>query len=604
MESQFGNRKYIIGGFIVLTAVVIIVKLFFFFFFYSSYYYYADAISTRKVIQYPARGLIFDRNGQIIVSNEASYDLMVIYKQTHPFDTLAICNLLKIKEEQFVDKFNTAKNKFPYIPYCIMENISVQKYAELQEVLHEYPGFFVQIRTIRKYPQKIAGHILGYVGEVDTSITNNSDYYIPGDYIGISGIEKYYEKTLRGEKGEKYYMVDKFNRIKGPYANGSLDKPSSVGQSITLTIDAELQKYGERLMKHKKGSIVAIEPKTGEILAMLSAPGYDPNLLVGRQKAHNYFLLEKDSLQPLFNRAVMAKYPPGSIFKIMQALIGLQEGVITENTGFRCDRSIIGCHNHPTATNLLKGIQYSCNPYFYKVYQRIIMQGKEESIFKDSETGYKIWRDYVMSFGLGKTLKIDLPNVKGGLIPTAEFYDKWYGNGRWAFSTIYSNGIGQGEIEIVPVQMANLSAIFANKGYYHIPHLVKKIGKKADISPKFKVQQYTKVDSKHFNIITEAMHAVVSSPGGTGWLARIDSIEVCGKTGTAQNPHGEDHSVFIAFAPKDNPQIAIAVYVENAGYGGVWAAPVASLMIEKYIKGNIANQYKEKRILDYKPFER
>ena len=600
--NPFGIRRYVISAIIIFISLIFIIRLFILQVVDPSYKLSADNNVLRYEIQYPARGLIYDRNGTLLVYNEAAYDLMVIPRQTGVFDTADFCKILEIPKELLIKKISDARDYSTYKPSVFLKQLSSRRYAVLQEKLYRFPGFFVQTRTLRKYPKEIAAHVLGYVGEVDTSVTNYDNYYKPGDYIGISGLEKSYEKALRGKKGVKIFLVDVHNRIKGSFHNGRYDTAAVVGMDIISTLDAKLQVYGEMLMKNKTGSIVAIEPGSGEVLAMITSPSYDPNLLVGRKRTANYLVLSTDSLEPLFDNALMAKYPPGSIFKIVQALIGLQEGVINKRTSFPCDKSIINCHSHPPPSNLKKAIQYSCNPYFYRVYKRIIQQGKSRNRFKDSEIGLRKWYEHVTSFGFGEKLKIDLPNVKPGLVPDVEFYDKWYGKNRWAFSTIYSNGIGQGEVEVIPLQMANMAVIIANKGYYYMPHLVKSIGESKGSLKQYNIQHITTIDVKHFNIITDAMQSVIEEPGGTARRARIDSITVCGKTGTAENPHGEDHSVFIAFAPREDPRIAIAVYVENAGFGGTWAAPIASLMIEKYLTDTIKNPLKEKRILEYKQY--
>ncbi|PLX03479.1 MAG: penicillin-binding protein 2 [Marinilabiliales bacterium] len=587
----------------ILVAGIFIVRLFFLQVADTRYKHSAENNSQRTVIKYPARGLMYDRNGKLLVYNEAAYDLMIIPRQMKDFDTLEICKLLDIEKTNLLKAIKKAKNYSRYKPSVLVKQISAKKYAALQEKLYRYPGFFVQTRTLRKYPRPIAANILGYVGEVNDKITHSNPYYESGDYIGISGIEKSYEIYLRGEKGVEKFLVDVHNRIKGRYENGKHDTAAVVGKNLTLTIDAELQAYGEKLMQHKVGSIVAIEPSTGEVLAMISSPSYDPNLLTGRARTKNYKVLSNDTLKPLFNRAIMSRYSPGSIFKTIQALIGMQEGVINENTGFTCGGAPVKCHHHPNPSSVRKAIQYSCNPYFYKVFQRIIQQGKASSIFKDSEIGLKRWRNHILTFGLGVSLDLDIPGVKSGLIPGIELYNKWYGKGRWAFSTIYSNSIGQGEVETIPIQIANLATTIANKGYFYTPHFVKAIEGQDSIDEKYMVKNITSVESKYFTQVIEGMYSVVNEAGGTAvWGAKLDSIAICGKTGTVENTHGKDHSGFFAFAPKDNPKIAIAVYVENAGFGGVYAAPIASLMIEKYLTGEIKSKRREKRMLDYKQY--
>ncbi len=598
MDKNFEYRKYIISAIIIVIFVIYILRLLFLQIISSEYKNSAQSNSQRHEIVYPARGLIYDRNGKLLVYNEAAYDLKIIPRQVEKFDTTELCNILGLSKTDLIKSIKKAKRYSYYKASTIVKQISKETYGFLQEKMYKYKGFYVQSRTLRKYPLNIAAHVLGYIGEVDKKTTQKHKYYQMGDYIGISGIEKSYEKELRGEKGERIYLVDVHNRIQGRYMDGKYDKQAVSGQNLVSTIDADLQAYGERLMKNKIGSVVAIEPKTGEVLSLISSPTYNPNMLVGRKRGKNYLKLSRDSLKPLFNRALAAKYPPGSIFKTIQALIALQLNLITPFTGFVCNKALVGCHNHPSATNIMEAIKMSCNPYFYQVYKRIIQQGISKNMFEDAREGLKIWRKYVMSFGLGQKLDIDLNGVKAGVVPSVKFYDKWYGKKRWAFSTIYSNSIGQGEVEVVPLQMANLAAIIANKGYYYTPHVVKSIGNSGKPKEKYQYYHKTFIDKKWFDYIIEGMYDVVNSPGGTAHRAHIDSIDVCGKTGTAQNPHGEDHSVFIAFAPKDNPQIAIAVYVENSGFGGTWAAPIASLMIEKYLTGKISNKYKEKRILD------
>jgi penicillin-binding protein 2 len=596
--NNLSDRKIVIALIFLVVGFIFIIRLFNVQVINNKYKIDSDQNVLREVIQYPARGLIYDRNGVLLVYNEAAYDLMVVPRQVKEMDTLALCELLGLPYEDFITKFNKAKNYSRYKPSVFEKEISSKEYAKIQEKLFEYPGFYAQTRTLRKYPRESAAHILGYIGEVDQKLIDKNPYYRSGDYIGKSGIELSYEDLLRGQRGVKRVLVDVHNREKGSYLDGEMDTMAVTGETIYLTIDAILQEYGEQLMQNKRGSIVAIEPATGEILAMVSAPAYNPNLLVGRDVKKNYPILSTDELKPLFNRALMASYPPGSTFKTIQALIGMQDGVITENSGFPCIKSNVGCHDHPTATNVESSIKMSCNPYYFSVYRKILLQNKSTSLFKDSEIGLAKWSKQVKKFGLGVDLGTDLPAIKKGFIPDVAFYDKWYGKGRWAFSTIYSLSIGQGEIGVVPLQMANLSAILANRGYFYTPHVLKRIEKTDSIPSIFRIKHQVGIDKHYFNPIVEGMLKVVEEAGGTARRAKIDSIQVCGKTGTAQNPHGEDHSIFIAFAPKTNPKIAIAVYVENAGFGGTWAAPIASLMMEKYLTGAIRDTVKENRILD------
>ena len=595
---NLSNRPFIVGIIFLVIGIIFSIRLFYVQVVNDKYKLTSDNNVLREITLYPARGLIYDRNGTLLVYNEAAYDLMVVPKQVSDMDTIEFCSLLEIEPVEFSEKLKKAKKYSRYKPSVFIKEISSVSYASIQEHLFKYPGFFVQTRTLRKYPRNSAAHALGYIGEVNSKTIENNPYYKSGDYIGKSGLEYTYEEILRGKRGVKRILVDVHNREKGKYRDGATDTLAITGKTIKTSLDIELQEYGELLMQNKNGSIVAIDPSSGEILSLVSSPGYNPNMLVGRAVKKNYPLLAKDSLKPLFNRALMAQYPPGSIFKTIQALIGMQEKVITENSGFSCVKSLVGCHNHPTAQDVSSSIKMSCNPYYYNVFKKIIQQNKAKSIFKDSEIGLALWNEKVKKFGFGTRLKTDLPNIKSGFIPNVSFYNKWYGEGRWAFSTIYSLSIGQGEIGVIPLQMANLASILANKGYYYTPHLIKQIDDNSPIPKIFTTKNNVDIDPSYFSAVVDGMERVVTEAGGTARRARIDSVEVCGKTGTAQNPHGEDHSIFIAFAPKDNPKIAIAVFVENAGFGGTWAAPIASLMIEKYLNNNIKNKAKEQRVLE------
>ncbi len=605
--DQNSERKWVIGVIFVTFVVIYIIRLFIVQVWDDKYRLSADSNSQRYVTQYPARGLIYDRNGKLLVYNQAAYDLMLIPRQMKSFDTSLFSNLLEINEEEIIEKIRKAKRYSTYKPSVFIKQLSSERYARFQEHMFKFSGFFIQTRTLRYYPNSVAAHVLGYVGEVNEKNIKTDDYYKSGDYIGVSGIEKTYEDELRGVKGNKIYLVDVHNRIKGEFRNGDFDKKAVLGKNLTTTLDLDIQEYGELLMKYKIGSIVAIEPKTGEILALISAPTYNPNQLVGRQRSSSYSKLIKNKLKPLFNRALTAQYPPGSIFKLINGLIGVNGGFISVNSNFICNKSLVGCHNHPLNSDLKTAIKHSCNPYFFQVYKRIIQQGiNPKSKFLDSRFGLKYWKEQVESFGLGKHLAIDLPNVSKGSIPGVKYYDRMIGKNRWKFSNIYSNSIGQGEVMVVPVQMANLAAIISNLGYYYTPHIVKEISDIPINDTTYTKKHFTKINSKWFPIAKEGMYEVVNTEHGTARRARIDSIDVCGKTGTVQNPHGEDHSVFIAFAPKDNPKIAIAVYVENSGFGGAWAAPIASLIIEKYLNKKISEKnkkYKEKRILEYTPLK-
>lgn len=591
------QRRFTLFTIIFITALVFIARLFYIQVLDDSYILSSENQSLRYVKQFAARGIVYDRNHKKIVYNEAVYDLMVTPRLIdQDFDTTQFCELTQISIEEFKIKIEKAKKYSRYKPTVFLEQLTMTQFAPIMEKLHLFQAFDVQVRSIRKIPYESIAHIIGYVGEVDQRIIEKDSTYEEGDYIGMIGIERAYEKELRGENGYKIFVANSKNIIKESYKNGKNDKPSKAGKVLTLSIDIDLQEYAYQLMRHKKGSVVAIDPKTGEVLAMVSSPSYDPNLLVGRDRTKNYRALSKnDSLNPLFNRALMAEYPPGSTFKLVQALIGLQEGDISEYTGFPCNKGVVGCHDHPAAHNLKEGIRYSCNPYFYYVFRNIL--DEPGSIFYQHPKNLDKWHEYVTSFGLGQKLGIDLWGERKGKIPNAAFYDKIYGAHRWAFTTIYSLSIGQGEILISPVQMTNMTAAIANKGYYYSPHLVKDIehqGPRKD----FLMIHKTKINPTHFDLVLEGMRQVVEEPGGTAGRARIKDIKVGGKTGTAQNPHGEDHSIFIAFAPLEDPKIAISVYIENAGFGGTWAAPIASLVMEKYLKGMVQDSVKEKYILD------
>jgi len=595
--KNYENRRFILLLIYLTVAVIFIIRLLFMQVLTDKWSQRAAEISEYKMYSYAPRGIIYDRKGEKLVENKTFYDLMVTPSKMEAMDTMAFCKLVGITKEQFDERIEAAKNYSMRIPSEFEKQISADHYEIISEELYRFPGFFAQERTMRGYRKEIGAHVFGYISEASPEDINKNPYYRPRDYMGKKGLEQSYEEILRGERGVHYILKDAMGKETGSFEEGKYDTMAVPGQNIYCSIDATLQEYGELLMQNKKGSIVCIEPSTGEILALVSSPTYNPSLMTGREKGKNYYgLLNNDSLKPLYNRAIQAMYPPGSIFKMAQALIGLQEGVITLNTGFACDKSLVGCHNHPTATDLGKAIQYSCNPYFFRATQRIIQQGKSRSIFKDAEIGLRKWTEYMHSFGFGIQLGTDIPSVKKGFIPHVDFYDKYYGKGRWAFSTIYSISIGQGEVMVIPLQMANFTAIIANRGYYYTPHFVRGIGRPGNKPDEFKKKNKTMVDEIHFEPLVEAMRAVVEEPGGTASSAKIPGITVCGKTGTAQNPHGEDHSVFIAFAPKENPKIAISVYVENAGFGGQWAAPIASLMMEKYLTGTVSDTTKERRM--------
>jgi penicillin-binding protein 2 len=597
-QHQFSERKFIIGGVIVLVSLAFLCRLFFLQLIDDSYKLSSENNSQRQVTQYPARGIVFDRNNKILVYNEAAYDLMVIPRQLKQFDTLDFCTVLEISKEQVRKSLKEAKNYSKYRPSIFLKQLSPETYAVFQEKQYKFPGFFVQARTLRKYPQKIAAHLLGYIGEVDENTSKENKYYKAGDYIGISGIEKSYEEELRGTKGVSIFLVDVHNMIKGSYKNGKYDTLPVPGLNIVISIDAELQAYGERLMQNKIGSIVAIEPSTGEILALVSSPAYDPNLLVGRVRTTNFQKLSEDTVKPLFNRALMAKYPPGSTFKLINGMIALQEGVIDLHTTFSCNMGYhaggitVGCHKHSSPLDYIGSIQNSCNAYYCNVFRNIL----DDPAYNSVSRSFSNWRRHVVSFGFGSRLGSDLMNELPGFIPNVDYYDKYFGKNHWKSLTVISLAIGQGELGITPLQMTNMTAAIANRGYYFIPHIIKKIEGKKSIDKKFTTPHFTTINKKYFEFVVEGMEKVVT--GGTARVAYMDSISICGKTGTAQNPHGDDHSIFIAFAPKDSPRIAMAVYVENGGFGSIWAAPIARLMIEKYLTDTITIPELEVRILE------
>ncbi|GHU86317.1 penicillin-binding protein 2 [Bacteroidia bacterium] len=595
-DNTFSKRSRISIIFIAVCFSIFIVRFATLQIFSDKYRWAADNNALRNITIYPARGYIYDRNNELLVYNEAYYDLLVIPEQVKELDTAELSKLLGINKSDIAKRLQDARKYSKRLPSVFEKQISKITYASLQEKMYKFKGFYIQVRSLRTYPKPIAAHVLGYIGEVDAKIMKDNPEYKLGDYIGMSGLEKYYESFLKGQKGNKIVMVDVHNKEVGSYQDGKFDSSSVSGLPLYSTLDINIQEFAEQLMKNKRGSVVAIEPSTGEILAFVSSPNYDPNLLVGRERGKNYHKLLNDPERPLFDRALMAQYPPGSIFKLPQALIALQHKVITTNTGFACDKSLVSCHNHPNATCVREGIKMSCNPYFQQIFRRMIMEGFDKDRFIDSRIGLNIWDEDMHTFGFGQRLGIDLPNAKKGLIPDTTLFDKIYGKYQWAFSNFKSVSIGQGEVLLIPLQMANLAAIMANRGFYVTPHLCKKIGDSiADAD--YITKHYTSVDRKYFDDVVWGMYDAVHAPGGTAHLAKLDTIAVCGKTGTAQN-RGKDHAVFIAFAPMDNPKIAISVIVENAGFGGTWSAPIASLIIEKYLTGDIKRKDLMQRMLD------
>lgn len=592
------GRKEIIQLVFIVTGVIFLIKLFSIQILDERYAQLAASNSIMKEIEYPFRGLIYDRKGKLLVYNSPEYDLLIVSREVKSLDSARFCEVFDITQEDLITLFKelkTRKEYSPFKPTVFIKQLSNYDFAKIQENLDEFQGFYIQPRTSRAYESEVLANALGYVSEISKNQLDRdtSKLYRQGDYIGQSGLEGYYETVLRGQRGVRYKLRNVKGIEKGSFKNGEFDTLSIPGQNLITSIDLELQKYGELLMQGKVGSIVAIEPGSGEILSIISGPSYNPSLLTGRKFSSNFALVSSDTTKPLFTRPLMAMYPPGSIFKIVQTLIGLQEGVISYDTRFPCDRSVVNCHNHPNPTDLHGAIQYSCNPYFLQAFRRIINQNKSPNTFTDSRIGLDNWRGYVTRFGLGQPLGVDLPSEKGGQMPTSNLYNRIYGEGRWKFSTIYSLSIGQGEMLVTPMQMANLAAIMANKGYYYTPHLVKNV-KDGSIDSRFTVRHETGIDSAYFSFVQDAMSDAIY---GTASRAVIPGITICGKTGTAQNPHGADHSVFMSFAPKENPKIAIAVYVENAGWGGRAAASIASLMIEKYLTGEVKRKSLEEYVL-------
>lgn len=595
--KSLASRKLIIIAIFVAVAFVYIGRLFYLQIIDGSYKLSADNNVLRFVTQYPARGLIYDRNGKLLVYNEAVYDLMVVPRLVKELDTAEFCRLLGITVVQYKENLQKAKKYSYYKPSPFEKQISKETYGYLEEKMFRYPGFYVQKRTLRKYPTPLGAHLLGYIGEVNQNTIDKDPYYKSGDYIGISGIEKSYEEVLRGTKGIEIRMVDVHNREVGSYKDGLYDTLAVMGSDLYLTIDAELQEYGEKLMQGKMGSVVAIEPATGEILAFLSSPGYDPNLLVGRVRGKNFTELSNDPVKPLLNRAMMGQYPPGSTFKMVNDLVGLQEGVITPLTRFTCQgtgSSPIRCtHSHQTPLDVYAAIQQSCNPFHWQVYRNTLNNAGRKN-FRDN---YVAWRNHVMSMGFGHKLGTDMLFELSGSIPSADKFDAIYGAGRWNAMTVRSLSIGQGEILVTPLQLANSAAVMANRGFYVVPHVVKAIGDNHDMGDKF--QKITSsIAKEHFEVVVEGMRQVTTM--GTGRRYQVPDVVMCGKTGTAENPHGKDHSLFMAFAPADKPVIAIAVIVENAGFGATWALPIASLMIEKYINREVTRTELEEKMITSK----
>ena len=597
-SDVFSRRKISIIVFIIIIGLLYLARLYYIQVIDHRYKIYAISNVQRVITDYAARGLIYDRNGELLVYNEPYYDLMVIPRQVTSIDTTEFINLLGITEEQFINRMQSAISHSRHKGSVFERQISKDIYAVFQEKLFRFPGFYVQPRTLRKYPYQMAAHLFGYVGEAGPSIIANEPYYKPGDYIGISGIEKHYEEILRGQKGTRIILVDALNRDIGPFQDGRYDTLAVAGTDLFTSLDYELQLYGERLMQNKRGSIVAIEPSSGEILALVTSPGYDPNLLVGRVRSQNYRNFQEDTLKPLFNRALMANYPPGSVFKVANFLVGLQEGGINLNSRYSCPGYYysggitVRCRTHPQPVNVITALQHSCNTFSCIQFRNTLELPK----FGSMQEALTTWRNHLISMGFGRTFNSDLPYELSGLLGSSDYYDGIYGTRGWRALTVISLAIGQGEIGTTPLQLANLAATVANRGFYYTPHIVKAIGTNDNLNPEFLDRHNTTIDSVHYDAIVTAMYETVES--GTGRFSKIPDIPFAGKTGTVQNPHGENHSAFIAFGPVEEPKIAISVIVENAGGGASWAAPISSLMIEKYLTREINRAWFEQRILD------
>lgn len=581
----YSKRKYLIIGLFSLVSLIIVIRLFYIQVIDTSYKISAASNVLRREINYPARGVIYDRNGKLLVFNQAAYDVLITPRELKSFDTLSFCHLVGVEKSELINEINKAKSYSRFKPSPIIKQLSSQMYAVLQEQLFKYPGFFIQARTLRQYPSKIAAHVLGYVGEVDQKIIDGNPYYENGDYIGRSGVEKIYEEQLRGVKGISYKMVDVHQIVKGSFENGRLDTAAVIGKNLVSTLNADLQSYGERLLSGKVGSIVAIEPSTGEILVLASSPTFDPGLFVGRERSKNFAKLLSDPYKPMLNRAVTSSYPPGSTFKLANALIGLQYGIL-QTVRFSCagkGSSPIKCtHSHESPLPLISAIRESCNSFFWQAFK------SEINHFATSADGLVSFRKSLLEMGIGKKIGGDLFSETSGSIPSVAYYNKYYGAGGWNALTIRSLSIGQGEMLVTPLQLSNMVALIANRGYYISPHLIRGIQENNVALDSLHFERHTvPAGAANYEMIVDGMEQVVEN--GTGrTTAKLDSLSVCGKTGTIQNPHGEAHSAFVAFAPKINPKIAIAVYIENGVWGAKYAAPIASLIIEKYLKGKIA----------------
>ena len=596
--NKFQKRYKVVLILFYLVAFIFIGQLFRIQILNDNYKFSANNNALRYDVLTPVRGLIYDRDSNLIVSNTPSYNLMVIPREVKELDTVNLCELITIEVDIFRERLKEIRNYSKYKASVFQKQISFKQASKLQEKLFQFPGFFLQTVNTRKYTTVSGAHIIGYLGEVNKQKVEKDDYYNNGDLFGVKGIEAGYEKELRGKKGMAITLVDVHNRKQGQFQEGKFDTLPISGVNIYSTINIQLQEYGEQLMKNKKGAIVAIEPNSGEILSLISSPSYDPAILSGRERSKNFQNLILDKNKPLFNRALSGLYPPGSIFKVLNGLIALEESVIYKNKIYNCNNGFeyekdktLKCHPHKSLTNLQEAITISCNTYFCKTFSDLFKK------YENTEQSYNIWRNHLSSFGIGQWMNNDFVSGAKGLLPEHKYYNKYYGRKSWNSSTIISMAIGQGELLLTPIQMANITATIANRGYYFTPHIIKYIDGKERIDSTYIMKKFTSVSPKNFEIIIDGMENVIKSTDGTAHNIFSDSIIMCGKTGTAQNPHGKDHSIFIAFAPKDNPKIAIAVYVENGGWGSTWAAPIAGLMIQKYTK-TLINENLENFILE------
>jgi penicillin-binding protein 2 len=601
--TDYTNRKYIIGAITLAIVLIYIVRLFVLQIMSDDFRKSADSNAFQKKIEFPSRGVIYDRKGKLLVYNQPAYDIMVVMNEARDhIDTLDLCQTLGITKEMFISRMNAIKdrNKNPgysrYTQQTFMTQLDEEDFSVFREKMFRFPGFYIQRRAIRQYQYPYAAHVLGDVAEVSQRDIDEDDYYLQGDYIGKLGVERFYEKQLRGEKGMQILLRDAHGRIKGRYQNGKYDRRPVPGKNLTLAIDVELQALGERLMEGKIGSIVAIEPSTGEVLCMVSSPTYDPRIMTGRKRGKNHLALQRNIWKPLLNRSIMGQYPPGSTFKTSQALTYLTEGIITPTTAFQCHHGFsfrglhVGCHGHGSPLALVDAISTSCNGFFcWGLYYMIGNRGKYGSVVNAMNR----WRDYMVSMGFGYKTGIDLPGEKRGLIPNGDYYDHAY-KGSWNGLTVISISIGQGEVNLTPLQIANLGATIANRGYYHVPHVVKRV-EGEPLDSVYTTRHYTMASREAYDWVVAGMRSSVLK--GTCHALRTLPFEVCGKTGTAQN-RGQDHSVFMGFAPMDNPKIAIAVYVENGGFGAEFAVPIGGLLLEKYLTGKLS-PWSQKRARDF-----